>query len=147
MTSLSFPDLNVWLAAAAPEHVHASLARNWWEQENGVIAFCRLTQMGFLRLVTTAAAMDGKPLTMAQAWRIYDRFFDDDRVVFVAEPLQVEGRFREKLRMGTASPKLWADAWLLAFAQAAEGIVVTLDRALSARGALCLLPNSPAAGG
>jgi hypothetical protein len=34
----------------------------------------------------------------------------------------------------------WADAWLLAFAQAAQGTLVTFDRALAARGARCLLP-------
>jgi hypothetical protein len=62
MNSLSFPDIHVWLAVAAPEHVHAPMARRWWEQETGIIAFSRLTQLGFLRLMTTAAAMDGKPL-------------------------------------------------------------------------------------
>jgi len=69
MSSLNFPDINVWLAIAAPEHVHAAIAKGWWEQETGAIAFCRLTQLGFLRLMTTAAVMDGKPLTMTEAWR------------------------------------------------------------------------------
>jgi hypothetical protein len=36
--------------------------------------FCRFTQLGLPRLVTTAAAMDGKPLTLDQAWVVYDRF-------------------------------------------------------------------------
>src|SRR5579859_6296742 len=141
MTSLSFPDVNVWLAIAAPEHVHASMARKWWEQQSGAIAFCRLTQLGFLRLMTTPAVMDGKPLTMNEAWRVYDRIFDDDRVLFVSEPPDVERRFREKAAGRTASPKLWADAWLLAVAQAAEGVLVTFDRALVPRGASCLLPG------
>ena len=139
MSSLSFPDMNVWLALATPEHVHAAIAKRWWEQENGTIAFCRLTQLGFLRLMTTAAAMDGRPLTIAEAWRVYDRFYDDDRVTLISEPQEVEGRFREKAVGRTVSPKVWADAWLLAFAQAAEGVLVTFDKALSARGALCLL--------
>jgi predicted nucleic acid-binding protein len=116
MNSLSFPDINnVWLAIAAPEHVHASIARGWWEQETGVIAFCRLTQLGFLRLMTTAAGMDGRPLTMIEAWRVYDRLY--------------------------ASPKVWADAWLLAVTHSAEGVLVTFDKALASRGALCLLPK------
>lgn len=139
-TALSFPDINVWLALAAPEHVHTSLARRWWEQEDGAIAFSRLTQLGFLRLTTTAAAMDGKPLTIAQAWRVYDRFYDDDRVVFVSEPREVDERFRERAAGRQASPKIWADAWLLAMAQAAGGALVTFDKALGARGARCLLP-------
>jgi predicted nucleic acid-binding protein len=34
---------------------------------------------------------------------------------------------------------LWADAWLLAIAEAAGGVLVTFDKALAVRGALCLL--------
>jgi hypothetical protein len=131
--------MNVWLALATPEHIHAAIAKRWWEQENGTIAFCRLSQLGFLRLMTTAAAMDGKPLTIAEAWRVYDRFYDDDRVTLISEPPEVEERFREKAVGRTVSPKVWADSWLLAFAQAAEGLLVTFDKALGARGALCLL--------
>jgi uncharacterized protein len=141
MSSLSFPDINLWLAIAAPEHIHASVAKAWWHQEEGAIAFCRLTQLGFLRLMTTAAVMDGKPLTVAEAWRVYDRLYDDDRVTFVGEPPDVDRRFRENAAGRTASPKVWADAWLLAFAHAAEGILVTFDKALASRGALCLLPK------
>lgn len=139
MSSLNFPDMNVWLALATPEHVHAGVARRWWDQENGTIAFLRLTQLGLLRLVTTAAVMDNKPLTMAVAWRVYDRFYDDERVTFVSEPPEVDTRFRERAIGRTASPKVWADAWLLAFAQAAGGILVTFDMALGPRGACCLL--------
>lgn len=139
MTSLSFPDANVWLALAASEHVHHGPARRWWEAETGRIAFSRITQLALLRLMTTAAAMDGKPLTMAEAWRVYDRLFEDDRVVFVSEPAGVERRFREYAHGRMASPKLWADAWLLAFARAAEGTIITFDRALAGRGGHCLL--------
>jgi hypothetical protein len=139
MSSLRFPDINVWLALAAPEHVHAAIARRWWVEETGAIAFSRLTQLGFLRLMTTAAVMDGKPLTVAEAWRVYDRLYDDDRVMFVSEPPGVEKHFREKASARTASPKLWADAWLLAVAQAARGILVTFDKALVSHGAYCLL--------
>jgi toxin-antitoxin system PIN domain toxin len=131
--------MNVWLALATAEHVHSSLARQWWAGHEGDIAFCRLTQLGFLRLMTTAAAMDGKPLTIAEAWRVYDRLFEDDRVTFVAEPPDVERRFREKAVGRSASPKLWADAWLLATAQEAGGVLVTFDRALAGRGAQCLI--------
>jgi uncharacterized protein len=89
--------------------------------------------------MTTAAAMDGKPLTLAAAWRVYDRFFEDDRVAFVPEPVGTEGRFRELTKGKSASPKLWADAWLLALSHAAGGALVTFDKALGSRGAYCLL--------
>ncbi len=83
--------------------------------------------------------MDGKPLTITAAWRVYDRLYEDDRVTFVPEPVEVETRFREKASGKTASPKVWADAWLLAVAQAAGGRLVTLDQALASRGAYCLI--------
>jgi toxin-antitoxin system PIN domain toxin len=140
-TGLSIPDINVWLALAAPEHPHNSLADRWWRQHDGPIGFARLSQLGLLRLMTTAAAMDGKPLTIAEAWHVYDRFYDDDRVTFVAEPSEVEKEFRERAVGRIASPKIWADAWLLAVAEAAGGVLVTFDKALSPRGAHCLLPK------
>lgn len=139
MNLLSFPDINVWLAVAAGGHVHRAAARRWWESAKGIIAFSRMTQTGFLRLMTTAAAMGGKPLTMAEAWHVYDRLYDDDRVAFFPEPAGAEVKFREYATARTASPKLWADAWLLALAEAAGGTLVTLDRALAARSARCLL--------
>jgi len=97
---LSIPDINVWLALAAPEHPHNSLAERWWRRHEGPIAFARLSQLGLLRLTTTAAAMGGKPLTIDEAWSVYDRFYDDDRVTFVPEPSDVEKRFplAERLR-------------------------------------------------
>ena len=136
---LAVPDINVWLALSAPEHPHHRAARRWWRQHDGSIAFVRSSQLGFLRLMTTAAAMDGKPLSIDEAWRVYDRLFDDDRVTFCSEPADVERRFREMAVGSTASPKVWADAWLLATAEAEGGVLVTFDQALAARGAHCLL--------
>ena len=136
---LGVPDINVWLALATHEHAHHTQAKRWWRQHDGSIAFVRPSQLGFLRLITTAAAMDGKPLTVDEAWRVYDGFFDDDRVTFVPEPPDAEKRFRERAAGRTASPKVWADAWMLAHANAAGGMLVTFDKALATRGAYCLL--------
>lgn len=139
MTSLIIPDVNVWLALAAHDHIHSAPARLWWQQYAGVIAMIRTTQHGFLRLTTTVSAMNGKPLTIDQAWRIYDRFYDDDRVTFLSEPPGIEDYFRKFATGRSATPKLWADTWLLAFALAAGGKLVTLDKTLAPRGAICLL--------
>ena len=38
-----------------------------------------------------------------------------------------------------ASPKLWADAWLLAFAECAGGAVITFDQALTSRASHAVL--------
>jgi len=139
--SLSFPDINVWLALASPEHVHHAAAARWWEKETGQIGFSRLTQLGFLRLMTTSAAMDGKPLTLRNAWRVHDRLFDDERVVFVPEPAGVESDFRQGSSGQIVAPKLWSDVWLIAFAKCAGGVMITFDAALAARAEDAVLLN------
>jgi toxin-antitoxin system PIN domain toxin len=139
MTSLTFPDLNLWLALATADHVHFAIAKRWWEKETAAICFTRSMQLSLLRLVTTAAVMNGKPLNRAEAWRLYDRFFEDDRVMFFPEPPSAEAKFRRDTAIDEVSPKVWADAWLLAVAEAAGGVLVTFDRALARRGARCLL--------
>lgn len=134
MTSLIFPDVNVWLALLLEDHIHRPAATAWWStDESSVIGFLRLTQMSVLRLLTNAVAMNGKPLRMPQAWAAYDRLFTDDRVAFIPEPRGTEVRFRQLTRHNLASPKLWADAWLLAFTECAGGRLVTFDRALAGR--------------
>jgi toxin-antitoxin system PIN domain toxin len=138
-TLLSFPDVNVWMALVLEHHVHRPRAKAWWQTNEGPIAFTRLTQIGLLRLLTTSAAMDGQPLGMDEAWRVHDGLFTDDRLALVPEPADIETPFREYASGRVASPKLWADAWLLAVAHSSGGTLVTFDRALTARGAHCLL--------
>jgi len=137
-SGLIIPDINIWVALAAIEHPHSSAAVHWWKQHDGLIAFIRHAQLGFLRLTTTAVAMAGKPLTIVEAWRAYDHFFDDERVTFLPEPDGVERQFRANAALHTASPKVWADAWMLAHAETCGGVLVTFDKALGPRGAHCL---------
>jgi len=141
-TSSNFPDVNVWLALILENHVHRPVAQTWWNATDSAIVFTRFTEISVLRLLTTRAAMDGKPLGMDDAWQARDKVFQDARVAFMPEPAGVEACFRGYTAGRTASPKLWADAWLLAFAEAAGGTVITFDRALAARGAHCLLPEN-----
>lgn len=104
----------------------------------------RFTQIGLLRLLTTSATMGVKPLIMDEAWRVHDALLTDDQVAFLPEPPGVETSFREYASARFASPKLWADAWLLAVAASAGGTLITFDRALVVRGARSLLEASHA---
>jgi toxin-antitoxin system PIN domain toxin len=131
--SLVFPDINVWMALTVM-HVHQTAAFDWWQQQPAAIGFCRFTQLGLLRLLTTSAAMEGKPLSMKQAWSAHDVLAGDERVEFVPEPPAVERAFRGLSASAHASPKLWADAYLTAFANECGGSVVTFDRSLARRG-------------
>ena len=140
MTLSSCPDVNVWLALASAEHIHHRAAKHWWdEDQSDRILFCRLTQMGLLRLLTTAAVMNQKPLIGAAALAIYDRFLTDDRVRFVAEPSDIEHAFRSLAPIDSASPKLWADAYLAAFAETSGSRLITFDHGLAARASRSLL--------
>ena len=128
-------DANVWLALALSAHVHQPRARAWFEAVTapGTMLFCRATQQAFLRLLTNAAvlgAYGNPPLTNDEAWAAYEALMADDRVGFVAvEPPGLESRWKAFALRDTASPKLWMDAYLAAFALEAGLRLVTTDRA------------------
>jgi uncharacterized protein len=63
---------------------------------------------------------------------LWDRVWADTRIVFLREPDDIEKEFRSRSRLSSRSPKVWADAYLLAFAAAAGLKFVTFDRALKA---------------
>ena len=129
---MHLPDINFWLALAFASHEHHRSASVWFEGVGmGEAAFCRATQTGFLRLSTTPKVLSETPLTMIQAWKAYDELFADPRVVFSDEPDGVEDHWREFTRRRTFSPKVWNDAFLAAFAKAAEFEIVTFDKGFS----------------
>jgi toxin-antitoxin system PIN domain toxin len=142
MTSLSFPDVNVWLALMLADHVRREAAKRWWlADESEAIAFSRFTQIGVLRLLTTSTAMNGRPLSMKQAWRAYDKLFEDSRVCLLPEPAQLETDFRKFSSSKTSSPKIWADAYMAAFCVAAHATLITFDRDLETRLTACVVPG------
>lgn len=135
MTShLIFPDVNVWLALASSRHVHRAVAKRWFESlEDEEPIFCRLTQMGLLRLLTTEAVMDVDVMTQRQAWSVYDSFVRDSGARFVYETRTLDDSFRRLSKLDMASPKDWADSYLAAFALGAGARLVTFDKGLANR--------------
>jgi len=91
--------------------------------------FCRFTQLGLLRLLTTEAVMRDDVCTQIEAWSIYDRLLKNDNVTLLDEPPHVDPRFRAMTRTRQASPKAWGDAYLAAFAETSQVTLVTFDRA------------------
>lgn len=77
--------------------------------------------------------------SMSEAWGLWDRIWADDRVAFLPEPEDIEKEFRSRSRLSTQSPKVWADAYLLAFASVAGLRFITFDQALKSRGAHVLV--------
>jgi predicted nucleic acid-binding protein len=59
-SSADLLDANVWLALAAEAHVHHETATHYWEAAAApTVAFCRITQMAFLRLLTNKTSFTG----------------------------------------------------------------------------------------
>jgi len=140
-TSFLFPDINVWIALSHASHVHHLVARHWFESlEDGVrFSFCRFTQLGVLRLLSAEAVMGNDVLSQREAWRVYDGWLSDDRVSLVDERHGLESRLRPLTRSRRASPKAWADAYLVAFAETSQMTLVTFDRALHGKAKPVLL--------
>lgn len=95
--------------------------------------FSRATQQSFLRLLTTEAvtrAYKLTPMTNAAAWTGYDGLLADRRVGFAPEPPGLQSHCHRLAAGNLASPKLWMEAYLAAFALAGEHELVTTDKAL-----------------
>jgi toxin-antitoxin system PIN domain toxin len=139
--SFLFPDINVWLALSYGGHVHHPVARKWFEQLDGDahLCFCRFTQIGLLRLLTTEALMGADVLSQAEAWHIYDNWVGDDRISLLDEPPLIEASFRALFQQKRPSPKDWADAYLAAFAAISDLRLVTFDQAFRAKSPSLLL--------
>lgn len=123
-------DSNVFLALAVGQHAHHSIASNWFGNlaDSDTAAFCRATRISFLRLLTQKVAPDYAPLTNQQAWTTLDRLMEDDAISFEPEPPGVDAIWRQLSAPPTASPKVWMDAYLAAFAICANLRLVSFDK-------------------
>jgi toxin-antitoxin system PIN domain toxin len=126
-------DSNVWLALALSKHEFHAAARTWLAARATQEAlFCRATQQSFLRLLTTKAVLVPyaiPPLSNQAAWSVYDGLCADERIAWVEEPSGLEALWKQFSGGPKASPKLWMDAYLAAFAVAGGYQLVTTDKA------------------
>ena len=77
--------------------------------------------------------------TMAGAWDVYDKCCADERIAFLPEPDGVDPTLRALAKSRVVSPKVWADAYLAAFASAAGLKLVTFDQGFRSRAIGCLV--------
>ena len=89
----------------------------------------------------------GNPaLTNRQAWEAHEAFLEDDRVAWAEEPNGLETQWLALSTRDTASPKLWMDAYLAAFALTGGYRMVTNDSGYSQfQGLNLLVLGSPKA--
>lgn len=126
-------DVGVWLAAVWGRHAHHEHAADWFGQQDGELLFCRVTQMGLLRLLSNRAIMGEDTVTRSAAWRIFDQLRADERVLWADEPSELDAVWRAISARNDKSHKLWTDDYLAAFAQTTGATLAALDTRLPAR--------------
>lgn len=126
-------DVGVWLATVWGRHAHHPIVAEWFEGEAEEIAFCRVTQMGLLRLVTNPAVMGADAVDRSEVWRIYDQLRADERITWANEPAGLNEVWRAISARRDKSYRLWTDDYLAGFAQVSGATLTTLDRKLRAR--------------
>jgi len=97
--------------------------------------FCRSTQQSFLRLASTPAILRAygvSAMTNDDALRTLEGFTASPAVAFREEPRQITILWPGMAKRTTASPKIWMDAYLAAFAIAGGLTFVTTDDAFDA---------------
>ena len=128
-------DLNVWLILSLEAHPFYARASEWIHalpKNRTRLLFCRITQLGLLRLLTNESVMANNVLTTAGALRILDRWNEDPRVEFAAEPKGIESAFRQSLEefANKSATKVIMDAYLVGFASVEKATLVTFDKGL-----------------
>lgn len=122
-------DANVFVAMALGQHVKHAIAAAWFRDLKAAdtAAFCRATQMTFLRLLTQKIAENYQRQTNLQALEAYGELSQDEAVEYLEEPPGVENYWRQLAGRDEIAPKVWMDAYLAAFAIAGGLRFVTLD--------------------
>ncbi len=128
MSKIDLPDLNLWLALIDPDHEHHARARRYWEDEApGDMAFCRVTMLGLLRLLTNSRVMRGAPFTPVEAWNAYHAFTVLPEICFIEDSLAAERQFELWTRHPDFPALCWTDAWIAALAASSGARVVSFD--------------------
>lgn len=127
-------DVNLWIALVAEQHVHHPAARRWFQNlGDDKLAFCRITQMGFLRLLTNKHVMQEEAVSPDKAWETYGALRSDWRIRYLAEPIELTELWHSFTLGRATSPNLWTDAYLCAFVHATGLTLVTFDSKIPKR--------------
>ena len=129
----SLLDTSVWLAAVFTTHPFHLAARRCLQQATSAepAVFCRSTQQSFLRLASTPAllkAYGATGLTNRDALVALGALMELAQVCERDEPPGTAALWRRMAALDTASPKVWMDAYLAAFAISGGMRMASLDQ-------------------
>jgi uncharacterized protein len=125
-------DTNIWIAVVFPTHPFHDLAQEALARATSAqpAVMCRYTQQSFLRLASTPTLLKvygAESSTNRDALVAMEGLLALPQVVLRSEPEGVFELWRQFASRDAASPKLWMDAYLAAFAVAGGTNMVTLD--------------------
>jgi uncharacterized protein len=127
-------DSNCWLAAAFDHHAchQAALAAIEAITVEHPAYFCRAIEQSILRLLSTAAIQtlyETPLITNEGAIRLLTDWQSQPNISFMEEPANTRQLWLRLADRNTASPKLWMDAYLAAFAISGNLRFVSNDQA------------------
>lgn len=125
-------DSSAWVAAVFPTHPFHAYAQAALEAATAdePAVFCRATQVSFLRLITTPQLLrqyDAWQMTNASALAELQMLLSRPEITEIDEPPGTAALWQRLAARDTASPKVWMDAYLAAFAITGGLRFVTLD--------------------
>lgn len=119
---------------AVEMHPHHTVAKTWFDlMVSDQAAFCRITEMGMLRLLTNPHVMAGSALSAAGAWAVLDQLRGDSRTSFLREPPELDRHWRRTSGAGKIGPNYWTDSYLSCLCAASDCTLITFDRKLANR--------------
>ena len=126
-------DTSVWLAVVFTTHPFHQPARKCLQRATPAepAVFCRSTQQSFLRLTSTPAllkAYGATGLTNRDALLALGALMALPQVCEREEPPGTSALWQRLASCDTASPKVWMDAYLAAFAISGALRMVSLDQ-------------------
>lgn len=126
-------DSNVWVALTFPAHSQHRTAQEWVATAamESPLLWCRETQLTYLRLVSTPAIHRGYQIprvTNSDAFALLDELTSMPNVLVVSvEPWETLRLFRSLALSARTAPRVYMDAYLAAWAIAADVPLATLD--------------------
>ena len=121
-------DASVWLPLSAPDHVHYSRARRYWDEESAQeLVFCRVTALALLRHLTNSKILGGAALQGRAAWCALETWLAVPQVSLIPEPPGLDELLSEWSKRINLRAGLWTDAYVAAFAAASGCRLVAFD--------------------
>ena len=125
-------DVNVVFPLLLSRHQHRDAALEWFgSAAAGEVVLCRLARLGTLRLLCTAHVMGPDVLRPKSAMQALEALEADERIVLLHEPDGLDTVLKRLVGSCAATPNLWTDAYLAAFARVAGLKLVSFDRGFS----------------